>query len=733
MFGGEILVRYVSVKQNDVSDCGAACVATICKHYKKDVSIAKLKEITKTDTNGTTFAGLIRAFNDLGFDSKAVRINEDGLFSKFTLPCIAQLSFEDGYLHFVVIYKITKEKIIISDPQRGIVHYKVNDFLKVFNNALLLLIPNIEFQKTKDNESAVLQYIKMMGKHKKLFIYAFITSIILTGFGFISSFTMKYLIDEVLTNQLSDTLTIFFIGMLIFNIFQILVSFSRSHLLLYLSQKLDIELLSSYYRHILKLPIKFFQSRRIGEIVTRFQDAMTIKDIISGTLLSLVIDIIMVIVVGAGLFMINSTLFLIVMLIVIIDALLIFAFKNPYRRFNQRTMEQNAKMSSTIIESLSGIETVKISKAREKQESKINSDFAKLLNTTFSVGIFKNVQISLNSFLNSAGNLVLLFVGARLIMSGNLTLGDLMAFNALSSMFLGPISNLIGLQMSFQEVSIAANRLMEIMNVETEEERDEDKLYVNKLEGNIVLKDVKLNYGYREDVLKGISIYIRKGQKIGIVGETGSGKTSIAKLLMGFEQADNGVIAFDDISLDLIRLESLRDRIAYIPQTSHLFSGKIMDNLKLGNPNLTDKEIIDFCKIIGVHDFIEKLPNQYNTLVSEQATNLSGGQKQRIAIARALLKDFDILILDEATSQLDVNTEKLLKDKFDRLYRGKTEIIIAHRLSTVRDCDNIIVLNNGKIVEQGRHEDLLYNRGYYYKMYETQSESFEEKYYEFRI
>ncbi len=727
------MVRYVSVKQNDVSDCGAACVATICKHYKKDVSIAKLKEITKTDTNGTTFAGLIRAFNDLGFDSKAVRINEDGLFSKFTLPCIAQLSFEDGYLHFVVIYKITKEKIIISDPQRGIVHYKVNDFLKVFNNALLLLIPNIEFQKTKDNESAVLQYIKMMGKHKKLFIYAFITSIILTGFGFISSFTMKYLIDEVLTNQLSDTLTIFFIGMLIFNIFQILVSFSRSHLLLYLSQKLDIELLSSYYRHILKLPIKFFQSRRIGEIVTRFQDAMTIKDIISGTLLSLVIDIIMVIVVGAGLFMINSTLFLIVMLIVIIDALLIFAFKNPYRRFNQRTMEQNAKMSSTIIESLSGIETVKISKAREKQESKINSDFAKLLNTTFSVGIFKNVQISLNSFLNSAGNLVLLFVGARLIMSGNLTLGDLMAFNALSSMFLGPISNLIGLQMSFQEVSIAANRLMEIMNVETEEERDEDKLYVNKLEGNIVLKDVKLNYGYREDVLKGISIYIRKGQKIGIVGETGSGKTSIAKLLMGFEQADNGVIAFDDISLDLIRLESLRDRIAYIPQTSHLFSGKIMDNLKLGNPNLTDKEIIDFCKIIGVHDFIEKLPNQYNTLVSEQATNLSGGQKQRIAIARALLKDFDILILDEATSQLDVNTEKLLKDKFDRLYRGKTEIIIAHRLSTVRDCDNIIVLNNGKIVEQGRHEDLLYNRGYYYKMYETQSESFEEKYYEFRI
>lgn len=727
------MLRYVSVRQNDVSDCGAACVATICKYYKKEVSIAKLKEATKTDTNGTTFAGLIRALSGLGFDCKAVRINKEGFLSKFTLPCIAQLSLKDGYLHFVVIYKITKEKVVISDPQRGIVHYKLNDFLKVFNNALLLLVPNVEFQKTKDNESAIMQYIKMMTKHKKLFVYAFITSVILTGFGFISSFTMKYLIDEILTNQLVDTLTIFFVGMLIFNIFQVLVSFSRSHLLLYLSQKLDIELLSSYYRHILKLPIKFFQSRRIGEIVTRFQDAMTIKDIISGTMLSLIIDIVMVLAVGAGLFMINGTLFFIVLFIVLINTVSVFIFKNPYRKFNLKTMEQNAKMSSTIIESLSGIETVKISKAREKQESKINSDFAKLLNTNFSLGVFKNIQTNLNSFLNAAGNLLILFIGARLIMEGKLTLGDLMAFNALSSMFLSPISNLIGLQMSFQEVSIAANRLMEIMNVETEEERDEDKLYVDKLEGNILLKDVKLNYGYREDVLKGISLFIRKGQKIGIVGETGSGKTSIAKLIMGFEKPDNGTITFDDLSIDSVKLESLRERIAYIPQTSHLFSGKIMDNLKLGNPTLSEKEIIDFCRIIGVHDFIEKLPNQYNTLVSEQATNLSGGQKQRIAIARALLKNFDILVLDEATSQLDVNTEKSLKTRFDRLYAGKTQIIIAHRLSTVRDCDNIIVLDNGQIVEQGRHEDLLYTRGYYYKMYETQSESFEEKYYEFRI
>jgi len=727
------VLRYVSVRQNDVSDCGAACVATVCKYYNKEVSIAKLKEITKTDTNGTTFAGLMRALTDLGFDCKAVKINKDGFLSKFTLPCIAQLSFEDGFLHFVVIYKITKEKVVISDPQKGIVHYKLNDFLKVFNNALLLLVPNVEFKKTKEEESAVLQYIKMMAKHKKLFIYAFITSVILTAFGFLSSFTMKYLIDEILTNQLADTLMIFFIGMLVFNVFQILVSFSKSHLLLYLSQKLDVELLSSYYRHILKLPIKFFQSRRIGEIVTRFQDAMTIKDIVSGTLLSLIIDIMMVIVVGIGLFMINATLFFIVVLIVLIDAVSIFLFKNPYRRFNQKIMEQNAKMNSTIIESLSGIETIKISKAREKQESKINSDFAKLLNTSFSVGIFKNVQVNLNSFLNTVGNLVILFIGARLIMAGDLTLGDLMAFNALSAMFLDPVSNLIGLQMDFQEVSIAANRLMEIMNVETEEERDEDKLYIDKLEGNILLKDVRLNYGYREDVLKGISLLARKGQKLGIVGETGSGKTSIAKLILGFEKADYGSISFDGLSIDSIKLESLRERIAYIPQTNHLFSGKIMDNLRLGNLSLSDKEIIDFCKIIGIHDFIDKLPNQYNTLISEQATNLSGGQKQRIAIARALLKDFDILILDEATSQLDVNTERALKNKFDMIYGGKTQIIIAHRLSTVRDCNYIIVVDDGKIVEQGRHEDLLYNRGYYYKMYEAQSESFEEKYYEFRI
>ncbi len=727
------MLRYVSVKQNDLSDCGAACVATICKYYKKDVSIAKLKEITKTDTNGTTFAGLIRALTDLGFESKAVKITREGFMSKFSLPCIAQLAFEDGYLHFVVIYKITKNHVIISDPQRGIVTYTISDFMKVFTRVLLLLVPNVQFEKTKEDESAIFKYLKMMVKHKKLFIYAFITSAILTIFGFVSSFTMKYLIDEILTNQLNDTLNIFFIGMLVFNIFQILVSFSRSHLLLYLSQKLDIELLSSYYRHILKLPIKFFQSRKIGEIVTRFQDAMTIKDIISGTLLSLIIDVIMVIIVGFGLFMINHTLFLVILLIVMVNTVSIFIFKNPYKKFNEKSMEQNAKMSSTIIESLSGIETIKISKAREKQESKINSDFAKLLNTSFSVGIFKNIHTSINSFLNSAGNLILLFIGARLIMAGKLTLGDLMAFNALSSMFLGPISNLIGLQMSFQEVSVAARRLMEIMSAETEEERDENKLYVNKLEGNIFIKDVHLNYGYREDVLKGISVSIKRGEMVGIVGETGSGKTSVAKLIMGFENPDKGSITFDDLSIDSIKLESLRERIAYIPQTNHLFSGKIMDNLKLGNPNMSEIEIIDFCKVIGVHNFIEKLPNQYNTLVSEQATNLSGGQKQRLAIARALLKDFDILILDEATSQLDVNTEKSLKEVFLKLYGGKTQIIIAHRLSTVRNCDKILVLENGNIVEQGTHDELMYRRGYYFKMNESQKEALEERVYEFRI
>lgn len=717
------------VKQHDITDCAAACLATICMYYKKEITITKLRDTLGTDIKGTTLAGLEDGAKKLGFDTKAIRVDKEGFKSKYTLPAIAHVITKEGLSHFVIVHKIKKEEVIILDPAKGKEKVNIDEFFESFDGVLLLLVPNNQFNPGKIKGQGILnKFIQLLLPQKSLFIYSIIASVILTVLGIASSFFNKILMDEILPYSLKNQLNIFVIGFLVLGITQIGLGAIRQHMLLYLSQKIDIPLLLGYFKHVYKLPMKFFATRKVGDILTRFSDAFTIKNILTSVSLSLIMDIVLAIASASILYVMNQTLFIVILVLTLVSAALIYIFKHPYKKINMEQMEAGARLNSHIIESLKGIETIKVHAAEEKSIEKLENEYIRNLKIAFKEGVLSNIQGSISGAVSTIGNLVLMYIGARMIMDGDITLGSLMAFTTLSGYFMDPIGRLISLQLSIQEASISLKRISEIYEVEKEQDEDDfEKVKIEKIDGDIELNNITFRYGSRSPVLKDVSIKIPKGKKVALVGESGSGKTTISKLILKYYTPEEGKINVNGYNIEELDLYNLRQNISYVPQNVELFSGSIKDNITLGRPNASYEEIKAACENAGCSEFIERLPGKYGTFLEESGGGLSGGEKQRLALARALIKKPKFMILDEATSNLDFISEAKIFNTLFKKGRNITMLIIAHRLSTIRDCDIIYVMDKGKVVEVGDHESLLRKNGYYYKLYISQVGSFEEK------
>ncbi|GAA0086070.1 peptidase domain-containing ABC transporter [Clostridium sp. CTA-7] len=717
------------VRQHDITDCAAACLATACMYYKKEITITKLRDILGTDIKGTTLAGLENGAKKLGFDTRAIRVDKEGFKGKYTLPAIAHIITKEGLSHFVIVHKVKKEEVIILDPAKGREKKNIDEFFKIFDGVLLLLIPNNEFNPGKIKGQGILSnFIQLLTPQKSLFIYSIIVSVILTVLGIASAFFNKILMDEILPYNLKNQLNIFVIGFLVLGITQIGLGAIRQHMLLYLSQKIDIPLLLGYFKHVYKLPMKFFGARKVGDILTRFSDAFTIKNILTSVSLSLIMDIVLATVSASILYVMNEKLFIVILVLTIISAALIYIFKAPYKKINLEQMEAGARLNSHIIESLKGIETIKVHAAEEKSIEKLEVEYIKNLKIAFKEGVLSNIQGSISGAVSTIGNLVLMYIGARMIMNGDITLGSLMAFSTLSGYFMDPIGRLIGLQLSIQEASISLKRISEIYEVEKEQDDNEvEKIKLEKIDGDIELNNITFRYGSRSPVLKDISIKIPKGKKVALVGESGSGKTTISKLLLKYYTPEEGKINVNGYNIEELDLYNLRENISYVPQNVELFSGSIKENITLGKVNASYEEIKAACENAGCREFIEKLPGKYGTFLEEAGGGLSGGEKQRIALARALIKKPSFLILDEATSNLDFISEAKIFDTLFKKGKSITMLMIAHRLSTIRSCDIIYVMDKGTVVEAGDHESLLKKKGYYYKLYISQVGSLEEK------
>lgn len=544
--------------------------------------------------------------------------------------------------------------------------------------------------------------------------------------GIVSSIFNNVIYDEILPYKQENTLKMVLLVFLGVSIVQITVEFIRQWMMMYLSIRIDIPLMLGYFEHIYKLPMKFFLTRKTGDITTRFSDAFTIKDVFTNIALTLVMDIGMAGVTGVILFRKNTTLFSIILFMTIISVLLVFIFKQPYKKINEEQMQQASILNSRIIEGLRAVETIKGNANEDAELEDIEREYIKSLRIGYKEGMLSNIQNTISSAISGVGNLILTYAGIMQVMEGNITLGSMMAFMTLAGYFMNPVGRLVSLQLSLQEANISMKRISEILDYEREQSETENENYqeLEKVEGTIELKNVTFRYGNRRPVLNQISFCIPKGKKVALVGASGSGKSTIAKLLLKYYEPESGEILLDGVNIEEFSNESLRKAISYVPQNIELFSKSIYDNIRVSKRNATLDEVKEAAKAADAHDFIKRLPMQYHTYLEEAGNGLSGGEKQRIALARAFLKKNEFYILDESTSSLDFATENVIFDMIYNRFREKSMLIIAHRLATVKKCDEIIVLDKGEIVEQGTHEELLEKRGTYYRLWEMQQGNF---------
>lgn len=721
------IIKKFFVKQHDATDCAAACLAMICLFYKKETTITKLRDMMGTDLKGTNLIGLSKCADELGFVSQAIRVDKEAFVSKYTLPAIANVITKEGFSHFVVIYKISKDYVFIADPANDLIRTSVDEFFADFTGVLLIIKPNQSFSTGKINGKKMFsRYVKLLLPQKKLFAYSILTSIILTALGIFSSLFNKILMDEILPYKLKNTLLLILIIFSVIAVTQVIIGFVRQWMMIYLSQKIDIPLMLGYFDHIYKLPMKFFASRKTGDIITRFFDAFTIKNIFTNVALTLIMDISLALITGVVLFNMNITLFVVILFMTLISIALVFIFKQPYKKINEEQMQQASVLNSQIIESLRAVETIKGNANEETELECIEKEYIKSLRLSFKEGMLTNFQGSISNLISTVGNLVLMYIGIMQVINNNITLGSLMAFITLSGYFMDPVGRLVGLQLQIQEADISMRRITEILDYETEQSAKQENLFqeLENVNGDIKINNLTFRYGNRKPVLLNISFTIKKGEKVALVGSSGSGKSTIAKLLLKYYQSESGEISIDDIDINEYSNESLRKSISYVPQTIELFSKSIYDNIRVTKMNATLEEVKQASKSADAHEFIKKLPMQYYTYLEEAGNGLSGGEKQRIALSRAFLKKSNFYILDESTSNLDFATENIIFDMIYNKLKNKSMLIIAHRLSTIKNCDEIIVLDKGEIIEQGTHNDLLKQQGLYYKLWEMQQGKF---------
>jgi ATP-binding cassette, subfamily B, bacterial len=695
--------------QLNTVECGAACLAMILSYYGRQTQVAECREFIGIGRDGVTAQIITKTARAFGLRVKAYSLDELTDFKYVQLPAIVHWNFE----HFIVVERWSSKFVKIIDPSSGRRQLTLDQFHEGFTGVVLTFEPGVQFQRRRTKAllswcDYLLQYILHT---PGLLLQILSTSLVLQILGLALPILTKVLVDRILPFQIIDIMPILGLGMLILVLAQMITSYLRAALLIYLQARIDTRLMLGFFEHLLTLPFRFFEQRTVGDLLMRLGSNAMIRETLTSQTLSIILDGTFVLGYLILLFVQEPFFGITVLIVGLLQVMLLIGTTSKVHDLMQRDLLAQAESQSYLVEALTGILTLKACGCEDRVFDRWSNLFFKQLNVSLQRNylgvIVDTAMVSLRSF----STLVLLWVGAMYVLNGTMSLGTMLALNAIAASFLMPLSSLVSNGQRLQLVGAHLERLSDVLTAESEQKLEKVQI-APKLTGRIELNQVSFRYDLNAPlVLHNISLTIKPGQKIALVGRSGSGKSTLAKLLLGLYLPTTGEIFYDGIPLSALKWRTLRNQFGVVLQEPFLFSGSIRQNISVNNPRLSLEKIIAAAKLAAIHDDIIKMPMGYETRVAEGGSGLSGGQRQRLSLARALAHQPAILLLDEATSHLDVITESLIEHNLHHLLC--TRIAIAHRLSTIRNADTILVLDEGAIVERGSHEKLLRLDGHY--------------------
>lgn len=706
--------------QMNTTECGAACLAMVLNYYRRKISISEVGEYCKVGRDGLSALNIVQAAREYGLQVRAVTLREND-FRTISLPAIVHWEFN----HFIIVERWSRSGVDVVDPALGRRHLTSEAFNDGFTGVVIMLEPGENFQRTSPSRNPKItirtyttQYIK---RAPGVLAQILLASLLLQVAGLAVPLLTKILIDNVIPHSSFNLLTLLGIGMVVIVLAELVIMVLRALLLTYLQTRIDTKMIPNFFVHLLSLPYKFFLNRANGDILARFSSQTVVRDLLSSQLVSTVLDSGLVIIYLIILFTQSSFFGLVVLLVGTLQVAVLLVTNRLLARLASNELGTAAREQGYVSEVLSAIETLKATGVEERVFARWSNLFFASLNFSIRRKYIVSIITTIQSSLQTITPLALLWIGAILVMQGSMQVGTMLALNALAIAFITPLASLVNSTQQLQLVRAHLERIADILEAQPEQDAQQVQT-PPRLKGHIQLAHV--NFRYEADsplVLKDISLTIQPGQKIAIVGKTGSGKSTLGRLLLGLYTPTSGNIYYDTLPLKTLNYHNVRTQFGVVLQDVSIFSGTIRQNITFDLSNIDMDQVIWAAKMAGLHNDVMYMPMGYETFVSENGKALSGGQRQRLAIARALVQKPAILLLDEATSSLDVETESTVAQNLSRF--PYTQILIAHRLSTIRNADCILVLDDGRLVEQGTHEELLNLNGSYAQLMRNQIES----------
>lgn len=702
-------MKYPIVLQHSEEDCGAACVATIAKYHGRTFAISRVREASGTGSRGTTLLGLNRGAEVLGFHTRQVQATNQIIdrISEVPLPAIIHWK---GY-HWVVLYGKKGKKYVIADPAVGVRYLTRQELIAGWGSGIMLLLTPDDtrfFQQENDKVGGFGRYIQRVLPYRNILLLAIAINFGIGLLSLASPLMMQLLTDDVLVRGDTQLLTTVAIGVILMNLISSGVGLVQSHLVGHFGQKLQLGLILEYGRKLLHLPLSYFEGRRSGEVVSRIADVNAINSLVSQIVLGLpsqffiaLISLALMIVYSWELTLASIGAFI---LVTVINLL----FLPALRRKTRNAIVLGTENQGFLVETFRGVQILKTTPATPQAWQEYQGNYGRLANLGWGMMKLGLYSSTITGILSTFTSIAILWLGSYLVISQKLSIGQLLAFNGMSGNFLGFLGAIIGLIDEFITAQVVIQRLNEVIDATPEDEKDFQKPWV-EIPGNGDITCTKLNFHHagRVDLLEDFSVTISGGKVIALIGQSGCGKSTLAKLLAGLYDSQSGNIRYGIYNQQDLSLECLRQQIVLVPQEPHFWSRSIVANFQFSYPQVGFEEIVKACQIAGADEFISELPDKYQTVLGEFGANLSGGQKQRLAIARAIVTDPPVLILDESTGALDPVSEAQVLDRLLEYRRGKTTIMISHRPKVIQRADWIVMLERGKLKIQGTPEDLI--------------------------